>query len=196
MKITIKLILLIAIVLNFTATSCVKGDKGDPGINGVDGIAGQNGTNGANGTDGNANVIASGWTDINFSASWDGNDEASFVIADENITEEVVDTYALLGFTRFSSSSSTSASAMPFISLGQQYEIHNAMRVGNYVVNAFVNDEIARPVPPTNHQVRYVLIAPSSTTGKSSTPSLEQMKSDGVNVNNYKEVMDYFGLEH
>ena len=168
------------------------GPMGTPGLNGIDG---EDGTNGTNGEDGNANVIASDWTDIDFPASWDGNDEARFDITDSNITQEVIDSYALLGYTRFSSST-TAASAMPFVSLGQQYEIYNSMQVGEYTAFAIVNDIVARPVPPTNHQVRYILIAPSAVSGKTNSPSLEKMKEDGIDATNYTAVMDYLGLAY
>ncbi|MFK7811492.1 MAG: hypothetical protein AB8B59_03305 [Maribacter sp.] len=198
MKITIKSILRIGLGLCLLISSCTKGDQGDqgiPGVTGQDGIAGTNGTNGTDGEDGNANVIASDWVSLDFAASWDGNDEASFDITDSNITQEVIDSYALLGYTRFSSSTTT-ASAMPFISLGRQYEINNSMQVGAYSALALVNDRVARPSPPTNHQVRYILIAPSNISGKSSMPSLAKMKKDGVNTNDYTAVMDYFGLDY
>lgn len=196
MKTTIKL-LLVTFALSLTVTSCIKGDQGETGIAGVAGENGTNGTNGVNGTNGengNANVMATSWTSLNFPASWDGNGEASFDITDENITQEVIDSYALLGYVKFSSSD-TSASAIPFVSLGQQYEINHAMQVGEYKVIALVNDIVARPEPPTNHEVRYILIAPSSLSGKGNTPTLEKMKKDGIDPNNYQEVMDYFGLE-
>ncbi len=70
------------------------------------------------------------------------------------------------------------------------------MLVGEYVAFAIVNDKVARPTPPTNHQVRYVLIAPSSLSGKSNAPTLEKMHKNGIDTGNYKEVMDYLGLDH
>lgn len=195
MKTIMRLLILLIFGLSLMTISCKKGDQGDPGIPGVAGQDGMDGINGANGADGNANVIASNWTNLAFPSSWDGNDEASFDIADSNITQEVIDSYALLGYTRFSSAS-TAASAMPFVSLGQQYEINNSMQVGAYTAFALVNERAAIPTPPTNHQVRYILIAPSNISGKSSAPSLAKMKKEGINTTDYKAVIEYLGLDY
>ncbi|WP_027077651.1 collagen-like protein [Maribacter antarcticus] len=168
------------------------GETGTVGTNGIDGVAGANGTNGA---DGNANVIASDWTSLNFSSTWDGNDEARFELSDANITQTVIDSYALLSYVRFSSVT-VAASSVPFISLGKQYEVHDSMMLGEYVAFAIVNDKIARPTPPTNLEVRYVLIAPSSLAGKNDSPSLEQVQRDNIYISSYKDVMDYLGLDY
>ena len=183
------------LVLSCSGEDGEDGAIGPMGTPGIDGVDGEDGQIGANGVDGNANVIASAWTDIDFPANWDGNDEASFDVTDTNITQEVVDSYALLGYTRFSSST-TAASAIPFVSIGQQYEIYNSMQVGKYTAFAIVNDRVARPAPPTNHQVRYILIAPSAVSGKTNSPSLEKMKEDGIDTTNYTAVMDYLGLAY
>lgn len=174
-----------------------QGPAGPPGADGADGTNGTDGADGANGADGadgNANVIASSWTNLSFPSNWDGNNEARFELPDARITQEVIDSYALLSYVKFSSNS-TSASSVPFVSLGGTYEIHDAMSVGEYVAFAIGYDLGARPSPPANHQVRYVLIAPSSLSGKNNAPSLEKMKLDGVNTGNYYEVMDYLGLD-
>ena len=193
MKTTMKFLGLAFITLCLTLTSCVK--DGEDGQDGAIGPQGTVGTNGANGTDGNANVIASEWTNLNFPSSWDTNDEARFTLSDTNITQDVIDTYALLSYVKLSGSE-TSASSIPFISLAKQYEIHDSMSVGEYVAFAIVNNIIAQPTPPTNHQVRYVLIAPSSLSGKNNAPSLKKMKRDGIDIDNYGQVMDYLGLGH
>lgn len=200
MKTTLKFMILSLMAIAFlTTSSCAK--DGEDGAIGPQGIQGEQGTSGASGSEGlagengNANVIATNWVSLNFTASWDGNGEASFEILDENITQEVIDSYALLGYVKFSSSD-TSASSIPFVSLGQQYEINHAMLVGKYKVHALVNDMVARPEPPTNHEVRYILIAPSNLTGKRNTTTLEKMQKDGIDPNNYQEVMDYLGLTY
>jgi hypothetical protein len=168
------------------------GTAGANGINGIDGVAGTDGTNGA---DGNANVIASDWTSLNFSSTWDGNDEARFELSDANITQTVIDSYALLSYVRFSSVT-VAASSVPFISLGKQYEVHYSVMLGEYVAFAIVNDKIARPTPPTNLEVRYVLIAPSSLVGKNDSPSLKQVQRDNIDISSYEDVMDYLGLDY
>lgn len=222
MKTTMKFMMLAFMALAISITSCSKdegpqgpigaqGIQGEQGTAGPEGPAGQDGealgvpgpagtngtdgTNGTNGADGNANVIASDWTALNFSASWDGSNEASFLISDANITQEVIDSYALLSYVRFTSSS-TSASSVPFISLGSAYEIHDSMILGQYRAFAIVNDIVARPTPPTNHSVRYVLIASSSLSGRGNGPSLQKMQKNGIDINNYEQVMDYLGLDY
>ncbi|WP_339840297.1 hypothetical protein [uncultured Maribacter sp.] len=173
----------------------VPGAQGETGATGPAGPAGENGTDGVNGQDGNANVIASSWTNLDFPNSWNSNNEARFELSDTNITQEVINSYALLSYVKFTSANTT-ASSVPFVSLGKQYEIHDSMAVGQYVALAIVNDKVARPTPPTNLQVRYVLIAPSSLSGKNNAPSLEKMEKDGIDTGNYKEVMDYLGLDY
>ena len=171
------------------------GEAGPAGSTGPAGANGSNGTNGAAGEDGNANVIASTWTNLNFPSNWDTNNEARFEFSDANITQQVIDSYALLSYVKFTGAN-TSASSVPFVSPGSTYEIHDSMLLGDYVAFAIVNDIVSRPTPPTNHQVRYVLIAPSNLSGKSNEPSLEKMQKDGIDTENYKEVMDYLGLDY
>lgn len=199
MKTTMKLLGLALITLCLTLTSCVKdgedGEDGAMGTAGEQGIAGTDGSNGTDGIDGNANVIASDWTSLSFPSTWDANDEARFTFSDINITQDVIDSYALLSYVKLTGSS-TAASSVPFISLANKYEIHDAMSVGQYIAFAIVNDIVAQPTPPTDHEVRYVLIASSSLSGKNNAPSLEKMKENGIKTNNYKDVMDYLGLEY
>ena len=173
----------------------VNGADGSDGTNGTNGADGVDGTNGADGADGNANVIASSWTSLSFPSNWDTNNEARFEQPDANITQAVIDSYALLSYVKFNGVN-TSASSIPFISVGSVYEIHDSMSIGEYVAFAIGNDLTVRPNPPTNHQIRYVLIAPSSLSGKSDAPSLDKMKRDGVDTRNYNEVMDYLGLDY
>ena len=202
MKTTMKIFTMALVASSLFLTSCAKdGEDGAMGAVGEQGIAGQDGTNGEDGaigpqgTDGNANVVASSWTDLNFPNTWDGFNEARFEISDSNITQDVIDSYALLSYVKFTGSN-TSASSVPFISLASRYEIHDSMSIGEYVALAIVNDIGAQPAPPTNHEVRYILIAPSSLSGKSNAPSLEKMKKNGINIKNYEEVIHYLGLEY
>lgn len=200
MKTSMKLFGLVIMAFSLVLTSCdgEDGEDGAMGLQGEQGIAGvdgEDGANGENGEDGNANVIASSWTVINFPNSWDATNEARFEISDSSITQDVIDSYALLSFIRFTGSN-TSAVSTPFISLASRYEIHDSMSIGEYATFAIVNDIGAQPEPPTNHEVRYVLIAPTNLSGKSDAPSLEKMQEIGIKTSNYRDVMDYLGLEY
>jgi hypothetical protein len=177
--------------------SC-KGDPGDDGAIGPQGPAGVDGVDGidgVDGSDGNANVMASDWLDLTFPANWDGVNEARFEHVDANITQEVIDSYALLSYVRFSTAT-TAASSVPFVSLNSTYEIHDSMLLGKFVAFAIGNDLASQPNPPTNLSVRYVLIAPSSLAGKTDQPSLESMKKAGIDLNDYEAVMDHIGLDY
>ncbi len=196
MKTTMKFLGLVLITLCLTLTSCGKdGEDGEDGATGAQGEQGIAGQDGENGEDGNANVIASSWTALNFPNSWDAVNEARFEISDSSITQEVIDSYALLSYVKFTGSN-TAASSVPYISLASRYEIHDAMSIGEYISFAIVNDIGAQPTPPTNHEVRYVLIASSNLSAKSDARSLENMTKSGIKVSNYKDVMDYLGLAY
>ena len=192
--------LVLAAMLIVLAFSCSSedgaiGPAGPAGTNGVDGNGtngtdGTNGEDGENGEDGNANVITTAWQEITFPATWDINDEARFAIADIRITQDVIDNYALLGYVRFTNASRV-ASSIPFISLGQDYQIHDAMIVGEYVCTALVNDIALVPTPPINLSVRYVLIQAGTTSKSSNKSPYQQLLDAGVDTTNYNDVMQY-----
>lgn len=197
MKKAFNVLLIVVTVFSLIATSCEgpEGPQGAMGSQGPQGEQGIQGPNGQDGVDGNANVVASDWITLDFPDSWDINDEARFEYVDANITQEVIDSYALLSYVKFTSSD-TSASSVPFVSLNSTYEIHDSMLLGSYVAFAIGNDTAAQPTPPANMQVRYVLIAPSNLSGKTDAPSLQSMKELGIDVNDYMAVMDYLGLDY
>ena len=166
------------------------GPMGTPGLNGIDG---EDGTNGTNGEDGNANVIASTWLEADFPDSYSFS-AASVTISDVNITQEVLSTYTILGYFSFSDTFED-IYAIPFTEpLFRSFTMEQRLGIGEYIITELGNPDTVGTLDPIDGFVRYILIAPSSLTGKNAT--IDYLKKSGVDINDYNAVMDYYGLEY
>ncbi|PHR73597.1 MAG: hypothetical protein COA67_02400 [Lutibacter sp.] len=181
---------MMALMLVF-AVAC----DGDDGATGPAGTAGTNGTNGTNGTDGNANVtvisVPNGdvsWT----SGSYLGTTTNTFSITDTAVNQDIIDHGTVLGYMLLFGN----WYALPFEwqnntgSLDQHILFNYAL--DTIVMHAYQTNGVLNPGAT---EYRFMLIT-DNTVGKTNTNALSQLEAAGVDVNNYEDVMDYYGLEY
>lgn len=174
-----------------------KGDKGDQGVAGPQGPAGQNGK------DGNANV-----TTISILASeieWEednyfGRTANVYFVENANITEDIINHGTVLGYCKVSEMPDI-WSALPFIR--ESNDGSNRMYVQfdywlNYIT--LVAYQTTGFFDPADYimEYRFMLITDNTITnakGKNSEELLARLYKAGIDVNNYYEVINYFGLK-
>jgi hypothetical protein len=204
MKTTMKFLGMGLALIALTLTSCSKdGETGSIGPAGKDGINGTNGSDGANGQDGedgNANVIASDWATADF-GSYSALGVASFTINDSRITSDVLNSYGLIGFMSFGTDPNGDVYAIPFTEdFLRTFSAQHRLGLGKYTVSLLRSTNApAGTTPVSGTLVRFVLVAPSSVAGKGNATGkdgIAQMMANGVDTNNYMEVIDYLGLDY
>ena len=179
MKTTIlKLMYAMLLILIATFISC-KGETGPAGADGKDGVDGQNG---------NANVISSAWVNPTWTVP---ATHASFDVTTSLITQEIADNGVILVYMK------TSQAIYPlpisFTNVPNPNSFQFRVNVGSITIWFDAQDAYE----PSSVQFRYVII-PASTSNKSANPQQEilyRLDKAGIDVNNYYQVMDYFGLE-
>ena len=168
--------------------SCSPEDGAD-GAQGAQGPAGQDGTNGQ---DGNANVQT-----YTFDTSTENG--SIWTITASQLTQDVLDNDAILTYLRRSNGSYYS---VPGTSFGD--EIKAALLLSTiefYFYNRMTGATIT-PAVGNYDLLKLVIIESSNTTaGRGTSKSKKQdifneLKAAGVDVNNYNEVMDYYGLDY
>ncbi len=184
-----KLLGLAFMTLSLTLTSC--GKDGDDGLDGAQGIAGQDGTNGTNGEDGedgNANVKT-----LKFDASmWTG----SFMSIDiPEITQPVLDNDVILAYML---SQNTFYYAMPGTVDGGAYNTRPYYKVGKFYVNFNNLDGTSYSISAGDIvELKLIIIesTESSTSSKSGKRDIhEELKSAGIDRNDYRAVANYLGI--
>jgi len=181
------------IIVSCSAEDGEDGAVGQQGIAGTDGINGVDGTNGADGEDGNANVSvitkdissASGtYVDVEFS----------------ELTQDVIVNDVVLGYVK--RSDSFSWHPLPSISDNLPFSIAVYLSQDYYSLD-FVDrtDGSAYTISENYLDVLKVVIieATSSTTGKSKNSKnviLDKLTQEGVDINNYYSVCDYYGIPY
>ncbi|NOZ35797.1 MAG: collagen-like protein [Chlorobi bacterium] len=193
MKTTQKLMYVIMIAVIAAFASC-KGETGPAGPAGADGTDGINGTDGTNGQDGNANVIASSWISPTWSAT--NATYGYFSYADAAITKDFLSTGVILSYMDWYGDT-TNIYSVPYsyYQAGNFISFDDNLLVGS--IKWFFSTSV-NYTPNTGSKFRYVLI-PASTTSKSANPQQEilyNLDKVGVDVNNYYQVMDYYGLKY
>lgn len=171
------------------------GVPGPQGEQGPAGPQGPTGANGADGADGNANV-----TTYTFDmSSKSGN---SIPINISALTQDVVDNDLIIGYLRNSQSNTyyaIPASVWPN-GTGGYYDVAVDIAVGKFWVHFYqVGTQTFNPISSVELGDLKVVVAESNSTiaGKSKRQSLrEELKTNGVDINDYRAVMDYFGLEY
>ncbi len=189
MKTTQKLMYVIMIAVIAAFASC-KGEMGPAGPAGADGTDGINGTDGQ---DGNANVTASPWITPTWSAT--SATYGNFTYSDTAFTADILSTAAVLSYLDWLGDS-TNIYTVPF-TYGTSNIISYNFNLLLGKIRWFYYAQSAI-IPPVNMRLRYVII-PSTTANKSANPQQEilyNLDRAGVDVNNYYQVMDYYGLEY
>jgi hypothetical protein len=163
----------------------------DEGATGPAGANGTNGTDGTDGQDGNANVQT-----YTFDVSAESG--IGFNLTVPEITQDVLDNDVILHYINIDT---------------VWYPVPGTGYNGNHIVRAFniLDYAIIRFVDfsglsttitaGTYETVKVIIIESSSTTaGKNSLSSTQQfyneLENAGVDINNYEDVMDYYGLEY
>jgi hypothetical protein len=189
----IKYVLFIAVVATFVSCKGEIGPAGPVGPAGADGTDGINGTNGTDGQDGNANVTASAW----ITPTWTATNAlyGEFVYDEAAITTDFMNTGVVLSYTDWTGQGSF-IYALPYsFQDGGTVSINFNMQAGQ-IRWWFSADH--NYTPNSGAKMRYVLI-PSSNTNKSVNPQQEilyNLDKAGIDINNYYQVMDYYGLEY
>ncbi|WP_158600318.1 collagen-like triple helix repeat-containing protein [Fibrisoma montanum] len=167
-----------------TLFSCA-GPAGEPGPSGPAGPAGPQGPTGAPGPAGTANVITSSWKTVSqndWVISTTNPRTASFVFADNNLTQTVIDRGLVLAFTRDPNATQV-AEPMPFTYLDGSKESF-VVRVGNI---SFVYTATKNLVRTDLFGVQYRwIIVPSAT--------LSGGRLAHVDWTNYAAVKEYLHL--
>lgn len=175
-------------------TNGVDGIDGIDGLDGADGTNGVDGVDGANGADGNANVRT-------LSYNMSDKSGASIPTTVPELTEAVLSYDLILGYLSKSGGGySPIPSPIYAFSLNDNYDIAVDLAVGKYWMHFYeVGTENLKSVSAgkMNH-LKIIIAKTGSATLKRSGKSdlLKDMKSKGVDISNYDDVMDYFGLEH
>ena len=175
------------------------GEDGQDGIDGNDGqtgVQGQAGTDGEDGQDGNANVNT-------YVFDLSSKSGASIPNDLPQLTQEVVDNDLIIGYLQNGTGSGTyypiPASVWPN-GTGGFYDIAIDIAVGKYWVHFYqVGTQTLMSVLGVELGKLKIVVAESTSTtiGKMGKESIrEELKSAGVDINDYYAVMDYFGLEY
>jgi len=193
MKTTIsKLMYVFFLIVIATFASC-KGEMGPAGPAGPAGADGTNGVDGTDGQDGNANVTASAWITPTWSAT--NTTYGSFDFADAAITSDIMNTGVVLSYTDWTGLGQF-IYALPYTFQDEGTVSVNFNMQDGQIKWWFSADH--NYTPNAGAKFRYVLI-PSSNTDKSANPQQEilyNLDKAGVDINNYYQVMDYFGLKY
>ncbi len=187
-----------------------EGPQGPAGADGIDGIDGTNGINGTNGTDGtdgadgadgNANVVIVNllYGDITWVAgTYLGRTANVFSWTEPAVNADIMDHGTVLGYCYVDYADQWYS--LPFIweidgGTYTQYVI-NAYALNTLTLYAYQTTGVTDPNALTEY--RFLLITDNtvmkSTSGEQGI--LAKLAQAGVDVNNYYQVMDYFGLEY
>ncbi len=194
MKTTKKLLYVVLLAVITAFASCT-GEMGPAGPAGADGINGTNGTDGADGTDGNANVTASDWITPTWSAT--NAIYGKYDYSDEAFTSDIMNTGVVLSYADWTGLGQF-VYALPFSyddSGSGIVSINFSIIPGG--IEWWYSAE-SDYTPNVNAKLRYIII-PASTSNKSANPQQEilyNLDKAGVDVTNYYQVTDYFGLKN
>jgi len=168
----------------------------EDGVDGIDGAQGQQGPagqNGVNGQDGNANVQT-------FIFDISGVSGTSHLQSISELTQDVIDNDVILGYVNRNGFQYP----LPAIKVQGTYNIRTLYKVGQYDIYFHLSSNgNSHSIAAGSLEELKIIIIESSVTkaGNSSNTSKKQnifneLKAAGVDVNNYNEVMNYYGLEY
>ena len=185
------------------------GTDGTNGIDGQDGSDGQDGTNGTDGQDGNANVFSSDWfkpSSYILSTGFGGIYLLDHDHAAPEITQEIIDTGVVLVYGKLNGYISSVwptdlVSLLPIILTysvsPSNIDTFSALLSAGNIKIRFTNNNNAYSSVSTNHFFRYVVIPSSASSGRIADFSRKSLEDDlanaGIDINNYAEVLAYYG---
>jgi hypothetical protein len=177
-----------------------KGDKGDTGATGADGADGADGATGADGQNGNANVKTINLlsTDITWTeGDYLGRVANTFTLTNDAVNADIIDHGVVLGYCKLAV-----WYQLPFTwesndGSSREYVLHN-YELNKITLIAYETNGVLSPDAITEY--RFLLITDNTITGGKGASSdkdiLSKLFKNGVDVSNYYEVMDYFGLDY
>lgn len=181
-----------------------EGPKGDKGDTGATGAAGATGETGAAGQNGNANVKSINLlsTDITWTeGDYLGRVANTFTLTNDAVNADIIDHGIVLGYCKL-----IVWYQLPFTweNMGGSYSEHilHTYSLNNITLYAYQTDGVLDPAAITEY--RFILITDNTVT-TDNTPTkgdsdknniLARLKEAGVDIGNYYEVMDYFGLDY
>jgi len=160
----------------------------EDGAIGPAGPAGTNGTDGTDGQDGNANVQT-----FTFDATAESGSQINLDIAE--FTQSVIDNDVILWYLKVG----TLSYPIPGSGPNANYVVRTYAQVGTTRLNFHNWDGTGYSIDAGDiDMVKIIIIESTNTTAKSSGKQnvFNELKTAGVDVNNYNEVMDYYGLDY
>ncbi len=168
-------------------------EDGTDGIDGAQGPQGPAGQNGTNGQDGNANVQT-------FIFDISGVAGSAHTQSIPEITQDVIDNDVILGYVNRNSFQYP----LPAIKVQGTFNIRTLYSVGQYSMYFHLSSN------GNNHNIaagdleelKIIIIESSSTKAGNGTNTskkqnvFNELKAAGVDVNNYNEVIKYYGLDY
>ncbi|WP_400072439.1 hypothetical protein [Zobellia russellii] len=174
------------------------GEDGEDGAIGPIGPAGANGTdgiNGADGVDGNANVQT---------YLFDISNETgpNFAVDVPQLTQDVIDNDLVVGYLKTLEGTYIPIPAPRYLDSGfgsNFMDVGVEIALGRFWVYLYQPGSNAGATVTAGNmtKLKVLIVESNSTTGKSGDSDLrKQLKEDGLDLNDYDAVMDYFSLEH
>jgi hypothetical protein len=199
----LKFLLLIVTIIGFMSCEGEMGPAGPTGADGIDGTDGTDGIDGIDGTDGidgNANVQ----TYIFNNPVWTSANYYMDIAMPDVLTDSVIKKDVILGYIK--TVGSTMVNQIPGIVYGSKdYRVYIFGGASN--IYRIVSYELDGTPTPTDllrtiEWVKIVIIPSTNTTysdGNSKninpkTQILNELEKAGVDIANYNEVCDYYGL--
>lgn len=185
---------LIVFILFLGIAGC-EPEEGPMGLEGPQGIQGIQGDQGPGGEPGTANVIYSGWTPFESSAwsapfNFFSQNRRSYTIAEDLLTDEIIDTGTVMVFVRFGGtlSSIQPLPVMQAITHAKNQVLDYHFQLGSIVIVYYnLNDAEDPGIINNSNQYRYVII-PGGTAA-----ALKQGKIDSANLS-YEGFCEMFNI--
>lgn len=193
-------LLLMLTIIGFFACEGPEGPEGPQGPQGPEGPTGSTGPAGPAGEDGNANVTSVTlleaditWTEGNYL----GRTTNTFSFTESGVDQDIIDHGTVIGYCYLN----PNWYILPFIwenaaGTSRQYVFH-AYSLNTITLYAYMTSGVLDPNLISEY--RFLLITDNTVTaakGKSAEEAiLSKLSKAGVDVNNYYDVIDYYGLE-
>jgi len=194
-------LLLVLALFGLFACEGPEGPQGPAGPTGPTGPTGATGPQGPAGADGNANVttIILLSEDITWIADqYLGRPANSYSLTDDAVNQDIIDHGTVLGYIKLAGVWHQLPWAWVYTGgTYAEYVVHT-YSLNTITLYAYQTDGVLNPAGIFEY--RFLLITDNTVTGAKGQSAekiiIEKLTKAGVDVNNYFEVMDYFGLEY
>ncbi len=182
------------LLLSITIFSC-EGPAGPTGEQGVPGPMGEQGIPGNSGEDGALDLVDSGWKE----APTLPTTQQGFIFTDfDFLNEDLINSYVFLVYGK-----DRSNFIYPVPKSTATHTIHYAINTENPLLTMIFEvliENFTVQFDPLMDFYRIIAIQvedSNSNSGKNNVTSINNiLKSNGVDLENYEEVMDFYGLEY